>query len=153
MDIPYDVTEFIASSITEDIRSMEGALVKLLALASLKKEDITIELTRKVIQDLVGKTAFSQLSLKYITTTVARSCNVPIKPVLGQSRKMELVNARHIAMFLCREMTSSSLINIGKYFGGRDHSTVIHACKTIEDKLQNDAAFEKQLIEIKNQLT
>ena len=153
LDIPYDVTEFIASSITEDIRSMEGALVKLLALASLKKEDITIELTRKVIQDLVGKTAFSQLSLKYITTTVAHSCNVPIKPVLGQSRKMELVNARHIAMFLCREMTSSSLINIGKYFGGRDHSTVIHACKTIEDRLQNDAAFEKQLIEIKNQLT
>jgi chromosomal replication initiator protein len=131
---------------------MEGALVKLLALASLKKEDITIDLTREVIKDLVGKAAFSQLSLKYITTTVTHACNVPLKPVLGQSRKMELVNARHMAMFLCREMTSSSLINIGKYFGGRDHSTVIHACKTIEDKIEKDIAFEKQLTEIKEQL-
>ena len=153
LDIPYEVTEFIASSITEDIRSMEGALVKLLALASLKKEDITIELTRQVIQDLVGKTAFSQLSLKHITTTVAQACNVNIKPIIGQSRKMELVTARHMAMFLCRELTSSSLISIGKYFGGRDHSTVIHACKTMEEKLQQDVALANQLNAIKEQLT
>ena len=152
LDIPYEVTEFIASSITDDIRFMEGALVKLLALASLKKEDITIELTRKVIHDLVGKTAFSQLSLKHITSTVAQACNVNVKPVLGQSRKMELVNARHMAMFLCRELTSSSLISIGKYFGGRDHSTVIHACKTVEEKLEQDIAFSNQLDGIKQQL-
>ncbi len=153
LDIPYEVTEFIASSITEDIRSMEGALVKLLAFASLKKEDITIELTRRVIQDLVGKTVFSQLSLKHITTTVGQACNVNVKSIIGQSRKMELVNARHMAMFLCRELTSSSLISIGKYFGGRDHSTVIHACKTIEDRLQQEGSFEKQLQAIKQQLT
>ena len=66
---------------------------------------------------------------------------------------MELVNARHVAMFLCRELTSSSLISIGKYFGGRDHSTVIHACKTIEDRLQQEGSFEKQLLVIKQQLT
>ena len=153
LDIPYEVTEFIASSITEDIRSMEGALVKLLALASLKKEDITIELTRQVIQDLVGQTAFSQLSLKHITIIVGQACNVNVKSIIGQSRKMELVNARHMAMFLCRELTSSSLISIGKYFGGRDHSTVIHACRTIEDRLQQDGSFAKQLLAIKQQLT
>tara|TARA_Y100000748_G_scaffold302592_1_gene305177 strand:- start:177 stop:1523 length:1347 start_codon:yes stop_codon:yes gene_type:complete len=153
LDIPYEVTEFIASSITDDIRFMEGALVKLLALASLKKEDITIELTRKVIHDLVGKTAFSQLSLKHITGTVAQACNVNVKPILGKSRKMELVNARHMAMFLCRELTSSSLISIGKYFGGRDHSTVIHACKAVEEKLEQDVAFSNQLDGIKQQLT
>ncbi len=152
LDIPYEVTEFIASSITEDIRSMEGALVKLLALASLKKADITIELAREVIQDLVGKTAFSQLSLKRIAAIVAQSCNVTLKPVLGKSRKMELVNARHLAMFLCRELTSNSLISIGKFFGGRDHSTVIHACRAIEDRLQNDGAFERRVDTIKQQL-
>ena len=152
LDIPYEVTEFIASSITEDIRSMEGALVKLLALASLKKADITIELAREVIQDLVGQAVFSQLSLKRIATIVAQSCNVTLKPVLGKSRKMELVNVRHLAMFLCRELTSNSLISIGKFFGGRDHSTVIHACRAIEDRLQNDGAFERHVDTIKQQL-
>ncbi len=153
LDIPYEVTEFIAASITEDIRSMEGALVKLLALASLKKEDITIDLTKQVIKDLVGKTAFSQLSIKHITTIVSQACNVNIKSVLGKSRKMELVSARHIAMFLCRELTSSSLISIGNFFGGRDHSTVIHACRMIEERLENDASFVKRLEIIQQQLT
>jgi len=152
LDIPYEVTEFIAASITEDIRSMEGALVKLLALASLKKEDITIELARQVIQDLVGKKAFSQLSLRRIATVVAEDCNVGFKAVLGQSRKMELVNARHIAMFLCRELTSCSLISIGHFFGDRDHSTVIHACKTVEEKLQSDGSFAQHVENIKQQL-
>ena len=82
LDIPYEVTEFIASSITEDIRSMEGALVKLLALASLKKADITIELTRQVIHDLVGNTAFSQISLKRIVAAVAEECSVGIKQII-----------------------------------------------------------------------
>jgi len=152
LDIPYEVTEFIASSITEDIRSMEGALVKLLALASLKKADITIELTRKVIHDLVGNTAFSQISLKRIVAAVAEECSVGIKQIIGKSRRMELVNARHTGMFLCRELTSSSLISIGKYFGGRDHSTVIHACKTIEDKIRQDVAFSNQINIIKQKL-
>ena len=152
LDIPYEVTEFIASSITEDIRSMEGALVKLLALASLKKADITIDLTRQVIHDLVGNTAFSQISLKRIVTAVAEECSVGIKQIIGKSRKMELVNARHTGMFLCRELTSSSLISIGKYFGGRDHSTVIHACKTIEEKIGQDAAFSNQINLIKQKL-
>tara|TARA_Y100000816_G_C26103112_1_gene585190 strand:- start:1913 stop:3259 length:1347 start_codon:yes stop_codon:yes gene_type:complete len=152
LDIPYEVTEFIASSITEDIRSMEGALVKLLALASLKKADITIDLTRQVIHDLVGNTAFSQISLKRIVAAVAEECSVGIKQIIGKSRKMELVNARHTGMFLCRELTSSSLISIGKYFGGRDHSTVIHACKTIEDKIRQDVAFSNQINIIKQKL-
>ena len=153
LDIPYEVTEFIASSITEDIRSMEGALVKLLALASLKKADITIDLTRKVIHDLVGNTAFSQISLKRIVAAVAEECRVGIKQVIGKSRKMELVNARHTGMYLCRELTSSSLISIGNYFGGRDHSTVIHACKTIEEKIEQDATFSNQINLIKQKLT
>ena len=148
LDIPYDVTEFIASSIKEDIRSMEGALVKLLALASLKKEDITVELSKQVIEDLIGAEALSQLSLNQISDAVAKT-----HKLIGKTRTMELVNARHIAMFLCRELTSSSLISIGNFFGKRDHSTVIHACKTVEEKIANDVGFAKNVNSIKNQLT
>jgi len=153
LDIPYDVTEFIASSIKEDIRSMEGALVKLLALASLKKEDITVDLSKQVIEDIVGAEALSQLSLNQISSVVAKAYKLTEKQLIGKTRTMELVNARHIAMFLCRELTSSSLISIGRFFGKRDHSTVIHACKTIEEKITNDAGFANNVNNIKNQLT
>jgi len=153
LDIPYEVTEFIASSIKEDIRSMEGALVKLLALASLKKEDITIDLSRTVIEDVIGEAALSQISLEQITSEVSKTYNVSNKQLVGKTRKMEVVQARHISMFLCREMTSCSLLSIGSYFGNRDHSTVIHACKVIEDKITNDNSFANDIKNIKNQLT
>ena len=153
LDIPYEVTEFIASSIKEDIRSMEGALVKLLALASLKKEDITIDLSRTVVEDVIGEAALSQISLEQITSEVSKTYNVSNKQLVGKTRKMEVVQARHISMFLCREMTSCSLLSIGSYFGNRDHSTVIHACKVIEDKITNDNSFANDIKNIKNQLT
>ncbi len=153
LDIPYEVTEFIASSIKADIRSMEGALVKLLALASLKKEDITIDLSRKVIEDIVGEAALSQISMSQITACVSKTYKVSEKQLMGKTRKMEVVNARHIGMFLCREMTSGSLLTIGNYFGKRDHSTVIHACKVIEEKIASDNSFAQDIKNIKNQLT
>ena len=100
----------------------------------------------------MGAVAFSQLSLKQINNAVAQACNVNPKHVVGKSRKMELVNARHIAMFLCREMTSSSLISIGRFFGGRDHSTVIHGCRAVEERAQKDSALSNTITTIKNEL-
>ncbi len=152
LDIPYDVTEFIAASIKEDIRAMEGALVKLLALASLKKEDITVELSRQVIEDLLGQEALSQISLNQISRVVAKEFGLNEKKIIGKSRKMELVNARHVAMFLCRELTSCSLNSIGLFFGKRDHSTVIHACKTTEDRIAADSGVANTISNLKNQL-
>jgi len=152
LDIPYEVTEFIAASIKEDIRSMEGALVKLLALASLKKEDITIDLSKKVIEDIIGEAALSQISLAQITAEVSKTYNVTEKQLVGKTRKMEVVQARHISMFLCRDLTSCSLLSIGAYFGKRDHSTVIHACRMIEEKIDSDSSFAKDIKNIKNQL-
>ena len=153
LDIPYEVTEFIASSIKEDIRAMEGALVKLLALASLKNEDITIDLSRRVVEDIIGAAALSQISLEQITSEVSSTYSVSNKQLVGKTRKMEVVQARHISMFLCREMTSCSLLSIGAYFGNRDHSTVIHACKVIEDRITKDSSFAKDIKNIKNHLT
>ena len=152
LDIPYDVTEFIATSIQADIRSMEGALVKLLAIASLKKEDITIDLSKKVIEDILGEDLMNQVTIENICSVVAGELNVPENQLGSQSRKMELVNARHIAMYLSRELTNNSLLSIGKYFGDRDHSTVIHGCKTIEKKLKENSVMNNVLTSIKNKL-
>ena len=147
LDIPYDVTEFIATAITNDIRSMEGALVKLLALASLTKNEITIELAQKVIEGILGKEIAKKTSLKMVLASIGKEYNVSEKKLLGKGRQMEIVIARHVAMYLCRELTNSSLISIGKHFGNRDHSTVIHACKTIENKMKTD---ESLIARIKN---
>ena len=152
LDIPYDVTEFIASAITEDIRSMEGALVKLLALASLTKKDITIELAQKVIEGILGPDAVKKTTLSLVAIYVAKKYSVNEKKLAGKSRKMEIVLARHVAMFLCRDITSSSLISIGKFFGNRDHSTVIHACKTIEEKMQSDPGLESVIKNLKSNI-
>ena len=88
-----------------------------------------------------------------ITSEVSKTYKVTAKQLMGKTRKMEVVNARHISMFLCREMTSGSLLSIGKFFGNRDHSTVIHACKMIEEKIAADNSFAKDIKNIKNQLT
>jgi len=152
LDIPYDVTEFIASAITEDIRSMEGALVKLLALASLTKKDITIELAQKVIKSILGADAVKKTTLRLVAVYVAKEYGINEKKLRGKSRQMEIVLARHVAMFLCREITSSSLISIGSFFGNRDHSTVIHACKTIEEKQQSDPGLESVIKNLKSNI-
>jgi len=152
LDIPYDVTEFIATAITEDIRTMEGALVKLLALASLTKHDITIELAQRVIEGILGKEEAKKTSLNLVVSTVSKEYKIKEVNLFGKSRQMEIVLARHVAMFLCRELTSSSLISIGKYFGNRDHSTVIHACKMIENKIKEDEGLNNIINNLKSNL-
>ena len=152
LDIPYDVTEFIATAITNDIRSMEGALVKLLALASLTKNEITIELAQKVIEGILGKEIAKKTSLKMVLASTGKEYNVSEKKLLGKGRQMEIVIARHVAMYLCRELTNSSLISIGKHFGNRDHSTVIHACKTIENKMKTDESLTTRIKNLKANL-
>ena len=152
LDIPYDVTEFIATSIKNDIRMMEGALVKLLALSSLTRSDITVELAKKVIKDLMGEMVVKKTTLKQVARIVGEHLQISENKLYSKSRVMDVVSARHLAMFLCREITKSSLNTIGKHFGNRDHSTVIHACKTIEDRLKIDQHLKKIIGQLKDKL-
>ena len=124
---------------------MEGALVKLLALSSLKQADVTISLAKEVITNLLGKVAFEQVSLEQVCKLVASHYDVAEKKIYSKSRIVDIVNARHVAMYLCRELTQNSLIFIGKHFGKRDHSTVIHACKAVEEKILNDSSVKKNI--------
>ena len=152
LDIPYDVTEFIATAITNDIRSMEGALVKLLALASLTKNEITVSLAQQVIEGILGKELATKTTLNMVSASVAKEYNLSEKKLISKSRQMEIVTARHVAIYLCRELTSSSLMSIGNFFGNRDHSTVIHACKTVENKMQSDASLNSVIKNLKSNL-
>ena len=152
LEIPYDVTEFLAASFTDDIRMMEGAMVKILALSSLTNTDITKNLSKTVIQDILGDKAFKKISMKEICKKVSLATEVSEAKLYSKSRQVDLVFARHIAMFLCRELTNNSLVHIGNHFGKRDHATIIHACKTIEEKINNDKQTSDLVNKIKSEL-
>ena len=152
LDIPYNVTEFIAEAIIGDIRAMEGALVKLLALSSLRRQDINIDLAKQVLKNLIGNNSFLDLSIDKIVRYVCQDMKISERQIMGKSRKMEVALARQLAMFLSKELTNASFSNIGSHIGGRDHSTVIHACKNIDKKIIEDSNFQKHVETMKNEI-
>ena len=152
LEIPYEVMEFMASNIQGDIRTLEGALVNLLALSSLKKEDINLGLAKLVLEKHVGKTKMNQINVQQIVQMVALTMKVKEKAIVGKGRSMEVAFARQLAMFVSKKLINTSLANIGKQIGKRDHSTVIHACKTIEIKMQEDKSIKSLIEKIENNL-
>ena len=152
LEIPYDVTELIASAIKGDIRAMEGALVKLLALSSLRREDITINLAKHVLKNVLGAISLTKINIDYIIKLVCKDMKVTEKQILGKHRTLKVALARQTAMYLCKDYTEASLAHIGAKIGGRDHSTVVHAYKNIEKKIKVNADFKLQINNLKDKL-
>ena len=153
LEIPYEVVEFMASNIQGDIRTLEGALVNLLALSSLKKEDINLTLAKLVLEKHIGKNKIDQISVNQIIQMVALTMKVKEKAIIGKGRNMEVALARQVCMYLAKKLINTSLANIGKQIGKRDHSTVIHACKNIDQKILEDASIKMIIKKIETNLT
>ncbi|MBN2104401.1 chromosomal replication initiator protein DnaA [bacterium] len=136
IDLPMEIIEFVAVNITSNIRELEGALIKLLAYSSLRGIDINLELAKMVLKDILI-TRRKDISIEEIQRVVCEYYEIPDDLLRGKSRKKEIALARQIAMYLSKEMTHYSLKSIGLHFGGRDHTTVIHAIRTIDDLLSN----------------
>jgi len=153
LEISYNIVEFIATSIRSDIRAMKGALIRLLAISSLKRIDISMDLAKEVLEDILGRPEFNNVTISHVINYISRTTKVSERQLIGKGRTMEVAIARQIAMYLCREYTSSSLTNIGLYFGKRDHSTVIHACKNIENKISSDNDFKNKINTMKSDLS
>ncbi len=143
LDLEYSIVEFIATSISGDIRVMKSLLVRLQALSTLKNIDIDITLCRDVIRENIGESSLQSITYLQILSYVSKNLKISKKLLLGKSRSQDVASARQIIMFLTRKLTNLSLKNIGKELGGRDHSTVIHACKLIEQRSKDDASFSK----------
>ena len=131
MNIANDILEYIASNITSNIRELEGCLIKLLANVSLNSKEINLALTKKTVQEIATDRKIN-ITIETITKTVCNYLKVDENKIRDKTRKKEVVLARQVAMYLSKELTKCSLKTIGLNFGGRDHSTVIHACNTIE---------------------
>ncbi len=152
LEIPEDVLEFIATNIQDNIRVMEGALIKLLAYSSLFNTDLTMDIAGKALKETLGRKGVISLNIEDVIRSVSGATNVPENKLIGRGRTMEVAQARQIAMYLSREIVGTSLENIGLHFGGRDHSTVIHACRTVEKRMVKDNTFNLKVQGVRSQI-
>ncbi|MHB9035083.1 MAG: chromosomal replication initiator protein DnaA [Armatimonadota bacterium] len=147
-----EVILYIAKLITSNVRRLESALIQLHAYASLMKTSVTPSLAEEVLSKHFGEQAAPVIDAQKVQLEVAKKFNVDLSEMKGKCRSADIVLPRQIAMYLIRELTDYSLPSVGKAFGGRDHSTVIHACKKIEEKLAKDKALASLVTELAHQI-
>ncbi|MEE8504489.1 MAG: chromosomal replication initiator protein DnaA [candidate division NC10 bacterium] len=151
VQIPDEVSLFIATNVKSNVRELEGYLVRIVAYASLMNQAITLDLAREVLKELVdGDRA---ITMPRIMEVVSDFYRLKEKEILSKSRHKSIVLPRQVAMYLCRTNTNASLPDIGAEFGGKDHSTVIHACSKIRELMAKDDKFRRQLHDLTNLLT
>ena len=140
IEISNEVIEYIAYSITTNVRELEGALISLLAQASLNKKDINIDLARNMLDKFVRNTV-REVSIDYIQKVICDYFDIPIEIMKSKTRKREIVQCRQLAMYFAKQLTKNSLAMIGKHCGNKDHATVLHACKTVNNLADTDKRF------------
>jgi chromosomal replication initiator protein len=151
IDLSQEVVECIAANVTSNIRELEGCLISLLAKASLEGREINVDLAKEVVRMVVGDVR-SPITIETIQRTVCDYFSIPEDLLRAKTRKQEIVSARQIAMFLAKDLTNSSLKTIGLHFGGRDHSTVIHAYQSVEDQMRIDPKYQAHVLQIRRRL-
>ena len=147
LEIKEDVIEYIANNATSNVREMEGTLISLLAQSTLTKKEININLAKNIVDKLVKNTK-KDFSIDFIQEIVCDYFNVPIDQLRSKTRKREIVQSRQIAMYFAKNLTKSSLATIGAKIGGKDHATVLHACKTVNNLIETDKRFKTHIDEI-----
>jgi len=144
ISIPNDVIHLVANSVTSNIRELEGSLVRLLAFSSLTGSEITVELAREVLSEFLGKPR-GPVSVARIQQAVAETFGVPVERMKARGRASQIAHARQVAMYLARELTHLSLAQIGEQFGGRDHTTVLHAHRKIAGLVQEGGQVQRDV--------
>jgi chromosomal replication initiator protein len=152
IEVPKDVIEYLAYSITNNIRELEGALTSLLAQSTLNKKAITLDLAKSMIDKFVKNTT-REVSIDFIQKVVSDYFDLPIELMKSKTRKREVVQARQIAMYFSKSLTKSSLANIGMHCGGKDHATVLHACRTVNNLMDTDKKFRSYIEELEKKIS
>jgi chromosomal replication initiator protein len=151
IELPSEVIEYVAHNIDNNVRELEGAMVSLLAQSTLNKKEIDLNLAKSMLKNFI-KNSSKEISMEYIQKLVCEYFEVPIEMVKSKTRKREIVQARQISMYLAKLHTKTSLKSIGAFFGGRDHSTVIYACQTVDDLIDTDKKFKGYVADIQKKL-
>ena len=147
IEMPAEVIEYLAYSITNNIRELEGALISLLAQSSLNNKVITLDLAKQMIDKFVKNTTH-ELSIDFIQKIVCDHFNISVEKISSKTRKRDVVQARQLAMYFSKKLTKSSLASIGLQCGNKDHATVLHACRTVSNLLETDKQYKNNALEL-----
>lgn len=152
LNFPGEVLEFIASRVSNSIRELEGALIRVTAYANLSRSAVTLPIAEEVLRDFIPDDAAPEITAEQIMGSTSDYFGVSLEDLRGHSRSRVLVNARQVAMYLCRELTDLSLPRIGQAFGGRDHTTVMHADRKIRQQMAERRSLYNQIAELTNRI-
>ena len=152
LTLDYDIIEFIARHVKNNVRDLEGTIIRILAKSSLMNKEIDHSLVREVVQERTGGRLNNDISMEDIIQKVSNISSISEDEIVGKSRKSEISDARQVSMYLSREIIGTSLNNIGLFFGGRDHTTVIHAVNTVTSKIESDTRIKNMLSVVKQEL-
>ncbi len=150
-ELPENVVEHIAYSITTNVRELEGAYISILAQSSLNKKTINLELAKQIINKFILNTS-KDISIDYIQKVVCDYFGLTIDTIASKSRKRDVVQARQLAMYFSKKLTKSSLTTIGLHCGNKDHATVLHACRTVNNLMDTDKQFKSYVIDIEKRI-
>lgn len=145
IDVDNDVMVYIATKIKSNIRELEGALIRIVAYSSLTNRDVTIDLAEEALKDILSSTRPQEVNVDYIKEVVSKNLGIKMEDFNSKKRTRTISYPRQIAMYLCRELTELSLPKIGEEFGGRDHTTVIHAYEKIALEVESDLYLRKKI--------
>lgn len=152
VEMPEEIIEFLANNIKTNIRELEGAIISLIAHSSFNKKDITIDLAKAIVDNYVKNTK-REVSIDYIQKVVSDYFQMDVETLQSKTRKRHIVQARQLAMFFAKKLTKASLASIGTQIGKRDHATVLHACKTVDNLSATDKQFRKYVEDLGKKLT
>ena len=152
LTLDYKAIEFIARHIKNNIRDLEGTIIRILAKSSLLNREIDFDLVNSVVKERAGGKVFGDITMEDVVKKVSKMSNIPQKEIIGKSRKMEIVEARHASIYLCREIIGASLSSIGIYFGGRDHTTIMHSINQVSSKIKRDVKVNNSIVNLKEQI-
>lgn len=152
LEVPNEVMHFIANKIQSNIRELEGALIRIVAYSSLTGQDITVDLANEALKDIISGNSPKKITVPIIKEVISDYFNIKIEDFNSKKRTRAIAFPRQIAMYLCRELTDLSLPKVGEEFGGRDHSTVIHACDKISNDIKKDLNLRNTIEKLKKQI-
>lgn len=152
VEMPHEIIEYVAKNVTSNVRELEGSIISLIAQASFNHREVTIDLAKSVIEKFV-KNVKKEISIDLIQRAVSDYFNIDMDVLKSKSRKREIAQARQLAMFFAKKYTKNSLASIGAQIGDRDHATVLHACKTVDNLIETDKQFKKYAEDIKLRLS
>jgi len=152
VEMPDDIIDYVAKNIKSNVRELEGAIISLIAQSSFNKKEITLELAKQVVEKFVKNTK-REVSIDYIQKVVSDYFQMDVDTLQSKTRKRHIVQARQLAMFFAKKFTKASLASIGSQIGKRDHATVLHACKTVDNLSSTDKQFRKYVEDLTKKLS